>query len=154
MGTRRLPPVSECCKGVYDCPREADFMHRIWARLMVVPFAFGIFCAHRSLACSCGQAAAGTCGDFATIGPSFVGTVIDIENPPDERRGADESGLSRYRFRIDEHLIGFSENEVDVYSGRGSADCSYHFRLGQSYLVLPYTVGQNKIWMAAICNGT
>jgi hypothetical protein len=108
----------------------------------------------RTLACSCGQAGPGTCGDFAALGPSFVGTVIDVENPPDERRDADESGLSRYRFRIEENLIGFSEKEVDIYSGRGSADCSYHFRLGQSYLVIPYTIGQNKIWLAGICNGT
>lgn len=28
--------------------------------------------------------------------------------------------------------------EVDVYSGRGGADCSYHFRLGETYFVTPY----------------
>jgi hypothetical protein len=71
-------------------------------------------------------------------GASFVGTVIDIENPPDERRGADQIGLSRYRFRVDENINGFEEKEVDVYSGRGSGDCSYHFRMGQSYFVTPY----------------
>jgi hypothetical protein len=97
------------------------------------------------------------------IGPSFVGTVIDIENPPDERRGADQSGLSRYRFRVDENISGFKEKEVDVYSGRGGADCSYHFRMERSYFVTPYkgTAGLMALYgdepgklMAGICTET
>jgi hypothetical protein len=78
------------------------------------------------------------CADLKPIGPSFVGTVIEIENPPDDRRGADHSGLSRYRFRIDENISGFEEKEVDIYSGRGGGDCSSRFRMGESYFVAPY----------------
>jgi hypothetical protein len=111
----------------------------LW-RLLVVILAFGTFCAHRSLACSCASPikAPGKCSDLRATGPSFVGTVIEIDNPPDERRGADQSGLSRYRFRVDENISGFEEKEVDVYSGRGGADCSYHFQMGQSYFVTPF----------------
>jgi hypothetical protein len=61
-----------------------------------------------------------------------------IENPPDERRGADQNGTSRYRFRVNENINGMDAKEVDVYSGRGGADCSYHFRLGETYFVTPY----------------
>jgi hypothetical protein len=98
-------------------------VNRSLGRLFAVVLAFGTFCAHRSLACSCLSLpnTAGTCRDLKATGPSFVGTVIDIENPPDERRGADQSGLSRYRFRVDENISGFEEKEVDVYSGRGGA---------------------------------
>jgi hypothetical protein len=114
-------------------------MSRALIRVSIALFVAGTFCAERSPACSCLTAPrASNCADLKPIGPSFVGTVIDIENPPDERRGADQAGLSRYRFRIDENISGFEEKEVDIYSGRGGGDCSYHFRMGQSYFVAPY----------------
>jgi hypothetical protein len=136
-----------------------------WARILVVILAIATFCTHRSLACSCLSPpnTPGHCSDLKPIGSSFVGTVIDIENPPDEGRGADQSGVSRYRFRVDENISGFEEKEVDVYSGRGGADCSYHFRLGQSYFVTPYKATayltahygtRPGTWMASICSET
>jgi hypothetical protein len=133
------------------------------ARILVLVLAVATFGAHRSLACSCTVEAdaAGTCRDLKVPGPSFVGTVVDIENPADERRGADQSGLSRYRFRVDENISGFEEKEVDVYSGRGGADCSYHFRMGESYFVVPYKVTSSSAYQAKpgqlmvnICTGT
>jgi len=109
-------------------------MSRAWIRVSITLFVAGTLCAERSPACSCLMShRASKCADLKPIGPSFVGTVIDIENPPDERPGADQSGLSRYRFRVEENISGFEEKEVDVYSGRGGADCSYHFRMGESY---------------------
>jgi hypothetical protein len=42
--------------------------------------------------------------------------------------------------------------EVNIYSGRGGADCSYHFRLGKSYLVDPYD-HDGKLF-ATICSDT
>jgi hypothetical protein len=110
-------------------------VNRVWARVLVVMFVVGTFCAIRASACSClvGPGPQGTCEDFKLRGPSFVDTVIDIENPPKESwRNPDQGGLSRYRFRVDENIRGFDQKEVDVYSGRGFADCSYHFRIGES----------------------
>jgi hypothetical protein len=122
----------------------------------------------RVAACSCGvlNSPPGKCIAPEIPALSFVGTVIDIENPPDERRGADqsdqsgESGVTRYRFRIDENLGGFdSVKEVDVYSGRGGSDCSYHFALGVSYIVEPwhssatYKSAPNQ-WIVTVCSGT
>jgi hypothetical protein len=108
-------------------------------RVLVVLLALSTFGATRSRACSCGVLPRTfDCGELKPIGPSFVGTVISIENPVDERPGADQTGLSRYRFRVDENIDGFPVNEVDVYSGRGGGDCSYHFRKGESYFVTPY----------------
>jgi hypothetical protein len=149
----------------YNRATEVHSVNRSLGRLFAVVLAFGTFCAHRSLAYSCLSLpnTAGTCCDLKATGPSFVGTVIDIENPPDERRGADQSGLSRYRFRVDENISGFEEKEVDVYSGRGGADCSYHFRMGQSYFVTPFkgTAGLMALYgaepgklMAGICTET
>ena len=129
-------------------------MNRAWVRLVVAMFLFAICCAQRAQACSCSVAMPGTCGDIKALGPSFVGTVVDIENPPDERRGADQSGLSRYRFRIDENISGFEEKEVDIYSGRGGGDCSYHFEVGTSYLVTPSSDHQTGKLMAYICGAT
>ena len=138
-------------------------MNRSLGRLFVVILVFGTLCAHSSLACSCGKPSKteGNCTDLKATGPSFVGTVIDIENPPDERRGADQSGLSRYRFRVDENISGFEEKEVDIYSGRGDGDCSYHFQMGQSYFVTPYKAGMKDFYgaepgklVAGICTET
>ena len=143
-------------------------MNRSLGRLFVVILVFGTLCAYSSLACSCGKPSKteGNCTVLKATGPSFVGTVIDIENPPDEQRLADQSGLSRYRFRVDENISGFDEKEVDVYSGRGGGDCSYHFQMGQSYFVTPYRRTQTEIvvpyrvgaqtgeWMAGICTET
>jgi hypothetical protein len=91
-----------------------------------------------SWGCSCSQLGPSKCPSLKEGGPVFVGTVTDIENPPDERRGADQSGTARYRFRLDENINGVAAKEVDVYSGRGGGDCSYHFQLGHTYLVNPW----------------
>jgi hypothetical protein len=134
------------------------------ARMLVIILALTTFCTQRSLACSCKglSSDSGNCHYLKATGPSFVGTVIDIENPPDDRRGAlAQSGLSRYRFRVDENISGFEEKEVDVYSGRGAGDCSYHFRMGQSYFVAPYKAELNDLYgtepgklVAVICTET
>jgi hypothetical protein len=126
-------------------------MNRAWFRLVVASLTFATCCAHRSLACACVIALPGTCGDIEARGVSFVGTVIDIENPPD---GPTEGGLSRYRFRVDENLSGVNEAEVDVYSGRGDGDCGYRFEAGTSYLVTPSTDPRNGKLMASICGHT
>jgi hypothetical protein len=110
------------------------------------------FSAEASWACSCSRLAPGACPGFREAGTNFVGTVIDIENPPDEQRGADQTGLSRYRFRVDENIIGVDSKEVDVYSGRGGADCSYHFQRGESYFVNPYA--KDGRFFATICSDT
>jgi hypothetical protein len=140
-------------------------MNRAWIRASTALVVLGILCAQRLPACSCGVGVrASNCGDLQPIGLSFVGTVIGIENPPDERPGADQTGLSRYRFRIDENINGFEEKEVDIYSGRGGGDCSYHFRMGESYFVTPVrspglvalyrTELPTGILMAEICTPT
>jgi hypothetical protein len=139
-------------------------MSTVWFRISIALFVVGSFCAERSLACTCvAGPRPSNCSDLKPTGPSFVGTVIDIENPPGEQRGAEQSGLSRYRFRIEENISGFAEKEVDIYSGRGGGDCSYHFRMGESYFVAPYkgTAGLMALYgeqpgklMAGICTET
>ncbi len=106
--------------------------------LGAVVLVFLSFFAPVSWSCSCSELGPSTCPNLKQGGPIFVGTVIDIENPPDESRGADQSGQSRYRFRVDENINGIEVKRVDVYSGRGGADCSYHFQLSHAYLVMPY----------------
>ena len=139
-------------------------MSRAWIRVSIALFVVGTFGAEHSPACTCLQTPRpSNCADLKPIGPSFVGTVIDIQNPPDERRGAGQIGLSRYRFRVDENISGFDEKEVDVYSGRGGGDCSYHFQMGESYFVTPFkgTAGLMALYgaepgklMAGICTET
>lgn len=127
-------------------------MNKTLTRLNLTVVMFLVFCARASWACSCSQTAPGECGDFKEVGTLFVGTVIGIENPADERRGADQSGVSRYRFRVDESIHGMDLKEVDVYSGRGGGDCSYHFRFGRTYFLNP--AGDAGHLIATICSDT
>jgi hypothetical protein len=103
-------------------------------------------------ACSCSFGAPTPCGNLSKTEVLFVGTVVDIENPPSEKV-ADQSGQSRYRFRVDEHFSGPPIAEVDVYSGRGGADCSFHFEMGKQYLVDPSRDNNGQL-IATICSNT
>ena len=87
------------------------------------------------------------CGEFSPTSLVFVGTVESIENPPPDfdqaakssvdMRTVDQSGYARYHFRVDEKISGTQTTDIDVFSGRGGADCSYHFQKGEQYLVFP-----------------
>jgi len=103
------------------------------------------------------------CGEFSPTSVVFVGTVESIENPPPdfdqaaqsnvEKRTIDQGGYSRYHFRIDEKVSGTQTAGIDVFSGRGGGDCSYHFQKGEQYLVFPYEGNDGKL-MATICSET
>src|SRR6185369_7028237 len=115
------------------------------ARLLVL-LSFILFCSQVSLACSCGSSGPQPCHGLSTTEVAFVGTVLDIENPPPDDGGLGGPGLSRYHFRVDENIAGTKSMEIDVYSGRGGADCSYHFRLSQQYLVFPYKGDDSRLF--------
>lgn len=104
-------------------------------------------------ACTCVEAAPSPCAPLKATDIIFVGTVVHIDNPPpaDDRVGA--SGESRYVFHIDENISGASGSQVDVYSGRGGADCSFHFQQGRQYLVAPYKGADGRL-VATICSIT
>jgi len=112
-----------------------------------------LLCSQFSLACSCGGPGPQVCGGLSATDVIFVGTVLDIENPPSDDGGLGGPGLSRYHFRIDENIAGTGSKEIDVYSGRGGADCSYHFRQNEQYLVFPYK-GDGSRLFATICSPT
>lgn len=122
------------------------------ARLLALLF-FILFCSQVSLACTCASPGPQPCPGLSATDAVFVGTVLDIENPPPDDGGLGGPGLSRYRFRIDENIAGAENKEVDVYSGRGGADCSYHFKQGQQYLVFPYRGSDSRLF-ATICSPT
>jgi len=92
-------------------------------------------------------------GGLSANGVLFVGTVMHIDNPPPNDGGLGGPGESQYRFHIDEKLTGTQDREIDIYSGRGGADCSYHFQLGQQYLVSPYKQADGRLF-AIICSLT
>ena len=104
-------------------------------------------------ACTCGRSAPAPCSSLKDAGAIFVGTVVDIENPPSENPRDDSSGVSRYRFRVDESIAGLKERELDVFSGRGGADCSYHFQRGEQYVVFPYQDDAGKLHVT-VCSDT
>lgn len=109
-----------------------------------------------SFACSCGEAAPRPCpwGKPGTM--AFAGTVLSVENPPvDDDQGTPKdhgSGVAHYHFQIDEAFFGVKGHEIDIYSGRGGADCSAHFKQGKKYLVIPYQ--DNGKFFATICSKT
>lgn len=86
---------------------------------------------------------------------AFVGTVLSVQNAPNDDPAARDSGTgtAHYRFRVDENFFGLPLSELDVYSGRGGADCSFHFKEGKQYLVVPYR-GSNGALFATICSDT
>jgi hypothetical protein len=105
-------------------------------------------------ACSCAKLGPRPCEGLSSADVIFVGTVLEIENPaPDETRGADQGGNSRYHFQIDENIAGTGGKEIDVYSSRGGADCSYHFRQGVKYLLFVYRASDGRL-LASTCSPT
>ena len=121
------------------------------------------FNGHIVLACSCGGPGPVPCGEYSPTSVVFVGTVESIENPPPDfdqagksrvdMRTVDQSGHAHYQFRVDEKISGTQTTDIDVFSGRGGGDCSYHFQKGQQYLVFPYKSDDGRL-MATICSET
>src|SRR5260370_606582 len=115
------------------------------------------------LACSCARLGPMPCGEFSPTSVVFVGTVESIENPPPdfdqaaqcnvEKRTIDQGGYSRYHFRIDEKISGTQTAGIDVFSGRGGGDCSYHFQKREQSLVFPYEGNAGQL-MPTICSET
>ena len=121
-------------------------------RLLALLFLV-LFRSQLSLACSCGGPGPRACPGLSATDVIFVGTVLDIENPPPDDGGIGGPGLSRYHFRVDENFAGTESKEIDVYSGRGGADCSYHFKRDQQYLVFPYKGDASRLF-ATVCSPT
>lgn len=114
----------------------------IWLLLLWFIAPIGTF------ACSCAWPGPMPCG-ARTLGPNgvlFVGTVTHIDNPAPDDGGLGGTGEAHYRFHIDEAFGGTVGAEVDVYSGRGGADCSYHFEQGKKYLVSPYEKDDGRLF--------
>jgi hypothetical protein len=107
-----------------------------------------------AFACTCSEAAPSKCLSFNQVGLMFVGTVLSIENPPDETQGTFQGGESRYHFRVDENINGMKAKEVDVFSGRGGGDCSVHFQQGETYLVDLGQSNPKEKLVAVICSKT
>lgn len=89
----------------------------------------------------------------------FAGTVLAAENPPvspespESRAPAGQSGRARYTFQVEEAFSGELPKQIDVYSGRGGADCSVWFRVGEKYLV-DGKRGSDEVLSAYICSKT
>ncbi len=121
---------------------------RIFSVLLLV-----LFCSRISAACTCASPGPKACPGLGPTEVIFVGTLIDIENPAPDDGGLGGPGLSRYHFTIDENIAGAQGSEIDIFSGRGGADCSYHFKQGQQYLVFPYRGDDSRLF-ATICSPT
>jgi len=112
----------------------------------------GVVCfTHEALACSCVDHIPIKCR-ASESNIVFVGTVLSIDNPASDRSN-DQGGIARYHFRVDEQLSGVNGNEIDVYSTRGGADCSFHFEKGEQYVVFPNRGGDGRLF-AIICSNT
>jgi len=114
---------------------------------------FAFFAPAGAFACSCVPVGPALCRGLTPNSVIFVGTVMRIDNPPREDGGKGESGVAHYRFHIDEKIVGTQDQEIDIYSTRGGADCSYHFQQGRKYVVSPYK-GANGHLFATICSVT
>lgn len=104
-------------------------------------------------ACSCSEAGPTPCKGLSGADLIFVGTVIHVDDPAPADGRLSASGESHYVFRVDENLSGASTSQLDIYSGRGGADCSFHFQLGRRYLVAPSKADDGRL-IATICSIT
>ena len=124
------------------------------SKLLIVLLSWAAlnFCASSSLACTCVPLPfePGKCPHPKPKGILFIGTVIDVQPPPDHGRTL--APMFRYRFRVEEKIVGMDDREVDVYSGLGNGDCGYHFEVGKKYFVNPEK--QDGRLVTGICSDT
>jgi hypothetical protein len=102
-------------------------------------------------ACSCATVGPGPCkGLKGSI--IFVGTVTDEVDMSSEESGW-SFGSMRYRFRVDERIVGMEENWVEVRTGRGGGDCGFPFEKGSAYLVFAHRGNDGKLY-TSLCSST
>jgi hypothetical protein len=121
-------------------------------RFLALPI-FLAFVTSGAQACSCGGPRLEPCKGLSATDVIFVGTVVHITNPPPTDMSNPGSGESTYRFHVDEKIAGNLDPEIDIYSGRGGGDCSYHFEQGEEYIVFPYKISDGHLF-ATICSPT
>ena len=103
-------------------------------RLISLAVLSAMFSSGVALACTCADVTPHSCNLLSNRNVSiFIGTMVSVENPPKE--GDNRGGMARYHFRVDEWLSPDAREEVDVFSGRGGADCSFWFETGVPYVV-------------------
>ena len=125
--------------------RAADFFFFL---LLVMAYATP------SWACYCYDIGPRPCQLLKEPEAVFVGKVVAIENPPPAPETRDDAkGVTRYRLTVDENFKSVNSAEIDVYSGRGGGDCSYHFKLNERYLVYA-TVGKDGSLHVSSCSST
>jgi hypothetical protein len=123
-------------------------------RIAAAIVAIVIFGPATGWSCSCATRGLSQCGGLEKNSIVFVGTVLNIENPPNKDPKLEDGGVSRYHFRVDENFVRAPGSAIDVYSGRGGADCSYHFQQGRQYLVFAYQLHSGDPAYASICSET
>jgi hypothetical protein len=114
---------------------------------------FSFFVPTGAFACSCSMPGPTPCSGLSQNEVVFVGTVMHVDNPPPDDGRLGGPGEAHYRFHVDEKLAGTQDEEIDIYSGRGGADCSYHFQPGRQYLVSPYKNADGRLFVI-ICSIT
>jgi hypothetical protein len=128
-------------------------MMKIWRLIMIFAF-LALTLPGLAHACTCGGSGPLPCNRLLKESDAiFVGTVVEVENPPDPDPRGPETGQARYTFAVSEEFAGSLSGEAVVYSGRGGADCSAHFKRGEQYLVYAYRA-PDKTLHATICSRT
>jgi hypothetical protein len=107
--------------------------------------------ARTAFACSC-VVPNPVCQTFWNASAVFVGDVESIEDLPGEAVPTFPSSR-RVHLRVREEFRGAYVDEVDVFTGRGGADCGYAFSVGASYLVFANPEPDKRL-TTGICNRT
>lgn len=128
-------------------------MNKIWWRIIVLAF-LALILPGMAHACSCAWPGPRPINLLLKEGDAiFVGTVMNVENPPDPDFRAPATGQARYTFAVSEEFTGTLSGKAVVYSGRGGTDCSAYFKQGEQYLVYAYRA-TDKTLHATICSRT
>jgi hypothetical protein len=106
-------------------------------------------------ACSCGVVGP-PCEEYWKSEAVFVGKVIKRSTFYAE----EGEGNSRYkyqqvlvRFSIEQAFKGIARDEMEIVTGMGDADCGYHFKDGERYVVYAIRYGRDKSRLySGICN--
>lgn len=135
-------------------------IRRPFVRFFALYFAILFSAPLATWACVCSKEPPGACPGLQADDVVFLGTVTGFENlpaaPPTDASTAanpDTTGVTRYRFQINERFAGPDTPEIDVFSGGEDGDCAFRFRKGDQYIVFTNKAEDGRPF-ATICNGT
>lgn len=148
MFRRWLAPASS--RGFFHRPPGFLLLALAWAQLFSLPVP--------ARACSCVVVAdSHPCESLQTTDVVFLGRTVEVRETSrtvvtDDGHSYDQP-IRKFRFEVQERLVGNPPTTVVVETGGGGGDCGYSFEIGYEYLVYAAELNQGRL-TTNICTRT